>query len=123
GTFIDTDFLVTLNGQCTFSHITANINNIVQDASAPAVVRVTGPGGLTKTGAGVLSIAALTDYQGPTIVNDGEIRIRTTANRLRITTPVTVNSPGIFNLNAVNQQIGSLSGNGDVGLGSATLTV
>ena len=38
-------------------------------------------------------------------------------------TAVTVTTPGILNLNGVSQQIGSLTGNGDVGLGSATLTV
>ena len=71
----------------------------------------------------MLSLAPLTDYLGPTLINDGELRIRTTANRLPIATAVTVTTPGILNLNGVSQQIGSLTGNGDVGLGSATLTV
>lgn len=124
GTFMDTDFLVALGvAGGTFSQTTANILNIVQDASAPAVVRVTGPGGLTKTGAGVLAFAAPMDYLGPTIINDGELRIRTTANRLPINTAVTVNSPGILNLNTVNQQIGSLSGDGAVGTGAGTLMI
>jgi autotransporter-associated beta strand protein len=56
-------------------------------------------------------------------VNEGELRIRGSSNRLPITTPVTVNSPGILNLNGVSQQIGSLSGNGLVGLANALLTV
>jgi autotransporter-associated beta strand protein len=36
---------------------------------------------------------------------------------------VTVTSPGILNLNGLNQQIGALSGNGTVGTGSGTLTI
>jgi fibronectin-binding autotransporter adhesin len=123
GTFFDQDFLVTVGAAgATFAQTTTNINTIIQDAGAAAVVRITGPGGVTKTGIGVISIAAAADYQGPTIINDGELRIRTTANRLPINTAVTINGPGILNLNNVSQIIGSLSGNGRVGLGGATLT-
>jgi uncharacterized repeat protein (TIGR01451 family) len=119
GTFIDTDFLITIGAAgATFSHVTLNINNIVQTASV-----ITGPGGLTTTGVGVLSIAGTATYSGPTIITDGELRIRTTADRLPVTTAVTVSSPGILNLNGVSQRIGSLAGNGLVGLGAGTLTV
>jgi autotransporter-associated beta strand protein len=62
------------------------------------------------------------------VVNNGELRIRNTSNRLPITTDVIVNSPGIFNVNGVvaspgGQQIGSLAGNGPVGLGNSTLII
>ena len=119
GSFIDIDstILLTANGG-TLSHTVAGILNIVQ-----ATTIISGPGSLTKTGAGVLAIASPSTYGGTTTINDGELRIRTTANRLPIATAVTVTSPGILNLNGVSQQIGSLSGDGLVGLGSATLTV
>jgi autotransporter-associated beta strand protein len=71
----------------------------------------------------VLAIATVASHTGGTVINDGELRIRTTANRLPIAGAVTVNGPGVFNLNNVNQQIGSLSGNGSVGTGGATLTI
>src|SRR5262249_38335057 len=98
---------------------TVNILNILQ---TPGTI-ISGPGGITKVGAGVLAIATACTYQGPTIVNAGELRIRSTADRVPVTTAVTVNSPGIFNINGVNQTIGSLSGNGQVGLANGILTV
>lgn len=122
GTFFDVDSQINLGPLGgTFTHTTANILNIVQTAT-----KITGPGSLTKTGAGVLAIASVAGnntYLGGTFVNEGELRMRTNANTLPVTTAVTVNSPGIFNLNGVSTQIGSLSGGGLVGLGSGTLTV
>lgn len=118
GTFFDTDSQIVLGTSGgTFSYTGAMLN-IVQTATT-----ITGAGSLTKAGAGVLAIAGTASYTGPTFVNDGEFRIRTTANRLPITTAVTVSSPGILNLNGVSQQIGSLTGTGSVGLANATLTV
>ena len=122
GTFFDSDSEIILGpGGGTLSHVTANILNIVQTAT-----KITGVGSLTKTGAGVLAIASTlgnNTYSGGTIVDDGELRIRTVPNTLPTTTAMTVNSPGILNLNNVSQQVGSLTGSGLVGLGNATLTV
>lgn len=119
GSFIDVDATIVLAaGGGTISNAMTNIMSIIQTN-----VVISGPGSLTKTGPGVIAIASASTYTGPTIINEGELRIRGTANRLPITTAVTVNDPGILNLNGVSQQIGSLSGSGLVGLGSATLTV
>jgi len=119
GSFIDVDTTITLgaNGG-TFYFNTPSIMSIVQTASI-----ISGPGSLTKTGVGILAIASPSTYLGDTIINEGELRIRSAANRIPIGTAVTVNNPGILNLNGVNQQIGSLSGNGRVGLANATLTI
>jgi autotransporter-associated beta strand protein len=116
GSFVDNDSTIVLNGGGTLEYTTVNTLNISSN-------NISGSGPLTKGGAGVLALAGAGTWTGATIINDGELRIRTTANRLPTGTDVTVNSPGILNLNAVAQQIGSLSGNGNVGLGSATLTV
>ena len=64
---------------------------------------------------GVLAIACATDYQGPTLINEGELRMRSTINRLPTNTALTVSSAGIFNLNGVATTIGSLSCSGRVG--------
>lgn len=122
GTGTSSTFLinVTTNGGILRFN-TANIMCIVQTGT-PGMI-ISGPGGITKTGQGVLAIASANTYTGPTIINEGEIRIRTSANRLPTGTAVTVNAPGILNLNGVAQQIGSLAGDGDVGLSGATLTI
>jgi autotransporter-associated beta strand protein len=124
GSFIDNDatiFLEAAGG--TIEYTVPNVLNIINFVSPNPGTTISGPGSLTKSGVGVIAIATACTYLGPTFVNEGELRIRTSANRLPITTDVTVNLPGILNLNNVGQQIGSLSGNGDVGTGGATLTI
>lgn len=123
GSFVSTLFTtLTLNGGGTVSYTGANLLNIIN-----ATPKITGTGPLTKSGAGVLAIvgtaAGNNDWTGGTIINDGELRVRTAANALPLTTDLTVNSPGIFNLNGLNQQIGSLSGDGSVGTGGGILTI
>jgi hypothetical protein len=44
----------------------------------------------------MLAIASDCTYSGPTIINNGELRIRTTADRLPTGTDAIINSPGIF---------------------------
>jgi autotransporter-associated beta strand protein len=118
GTFFDTDTEIILGtGGGTLSYTTANSLIIIQTAT-----KISG-GNLTKAGAGVLAFANSNTYTGSTTVNDGELRLRTVANVLPTGTAVIVNGPGIFNLNTVNQQIASLSGNGNVGTGGGTLTI
>ena len=73
--------------------------------------------------AAALAIAGTCTYTGNTFIDGGELRIRTSANRLPVGTNVTVNSPGVMNLNGINQQIASLTGTGNVGLGAGTLTI
>ncbi|MBP7948376.1 MAG: autotransporter-associated beta strand repeat-containing protein [Verrucomicrobiales bacterium] len=124
GSFIDTDstiFLAGGGGTIAYSGTVLNIINFT--GANPAGTTISGPGALTKAGTGVIAVATACSYGGATIINEGELRIRTTPNRLPFTTPVTVTNPGILNLNGVSQQIGSLTGNGSVGLANATLTV
>ncbi len=122
GSFVSPSMVITVTtngGILRFN--TADILNIVNSGTPGTII--SGPGGITKEGVGVLAIATACTYSGPTIINAGELRIRTSSNRIPTGTPVTVNSPGVLNLNAVSQQIGSLAGTGDVGLAGATLTI
>jgi autotransporter-associated beta strand protein len=82
---------------------------------------ISGPGGLTKVGSGILFLNAGNTYSGPTAVNAGTLQAGV-ANALSTATAVTVASGATFNLNSFNQSIGSLAGGGNVALGSATLT-
>jgi autotransporter-associated beta strand protein len=122
GTFFSQNAEIILGADGgTFSYTTANVLNIVQTGT-----KISGSGSLTKTGAGVLAFAMTAGnatYTGATIVNEGELRMRTVVNTLPTATDVIVNSPGIFNLNGVNTTIGSLSGAGRVGLANGTLTI
>jgi T5SS/PEP-CTERM-associated repeat protein/autotransporter-associated beta strand protein len=81
---------------------------------------VSGPGGLTKVGSGILALNAANTYTGPTAINAGTLQTGI-ANALSTATAVTVASGATFNLNSFNQSIGSLAGAGSVTLGSATL--
>ncbi|MCC7474134.1 MAG: autotransporter-associated beta strand repeat-containing protein [Pirellulales bacterium] len=117
GSFISTLSDLNLNGGGTIEYTTANQLILINPTSS-----ITGTGNLVKEGPGVIAIAGAGSYTGDTIINNGEIRIRTSANRLPIATNVTVNSPGILNLNGVAQEIASLSGNGDVGIAGTTST-
>lgn len=124
GSFVDTDSTIVLAaGGGTIAYAGTVLNIINFSTANPTGTTISGPGSLTKTGPGVIAIATACTYAGTTTVNEGELRIRTSANRLPITTAVTVNVPGILNLNGVSQRVGSLSGNGSVGLANATLTV
>lgn len=115
GSFVSTLADVNLNGGGTMEYTTANQLIILNATTA-----ITGTGNLIKEGPGVIAIAGAGSYTGDTIINNGEIRIRTTANRLPIATNVIVNSPGVLNLNGIAQEIASLSGTGDVGIAGTT---
>lgn len=81
---------------------------------------ITGVGGLTKTGVGVLALPAVQTYQGPTVVDAGILRVRTTAERFPNTTALTVNAAGTFDLNGLSETVGSLAGAGVVRINGNT---
>lgn len=119
GSFIDVDTAIVLNGGGILSGTGGSTAQTIVQATS--VISGTGP--LTKDGNAIVAVAAVCTYSGATIINDGQLRCRTTANVFPTATDVTVTSPGIFSLNSVNQRVGSLTGNGTVTLGSATLTI
>ena len=95
------------------------------ETGATAVLNgvVMGPGGLTKRGAGTLVLAnAATRYAGPTDVAQGTLRTGA-ANLFTPTAALRVGDAGIVDLDGFSQAVGSLTGNGAITLGTATLTI
>jgi autotransporter-associated beta strand protein len=80
-----------------------------------------GPGALTKTGSGTLTLSGPNSYTGATTVADGTLEAAA-VNTLPGLSAVTVKSPGILDLHGFSQSIGSLAGDGSVTLGNAKLT-
>ena len=83
---------------------------------------VTGAGGLTKNGLGILTLSGANSYTGGTVVNAGTLRLAAGAS-LPTTGALTVNG-GTLDFNGNNVTIGSLSGlGGTIALGASTLSV
>jgi outer membrane autotransporter protein len=82
---------------------------------------ISGPGGLSKVGAGTLTLSGQSTYTGATGVNAGTLQAGA-VNAFSPFSAFTVASGATLDLASFNQAIGSLAGAGGVTLGSATLT-
>jgi autotransporter-associated beta strand protein len=83
---------------------------------------VSGSGGLTKNGAGVLTLGGSNSYAGETVVNAGTLRMGAGAS-LPPAASLMING-GIFDLNGNSVAVSSLSGSsGSIALGTGNLTV
>lgn len=83
---------------------------------------VTGAGGLTKTGAGTLTLSGQNDYTGATTVSQGTLSA-SVAHSFSARSAVSVAAGASLDLGGLDQIIGTLSGAGSVALGSGNLTV
>ncbi|MBZ9991131.1 autotransporter-associated beta strand repeat-containing protein, partial [Mesorhizobium sp. BH1-1-5] len=81
----------------------------------------TGPGRLTKTGAGTLVLAGTNDYTGGNSVTAGILRAGSTS--AFGSGPVDVATGATLDLNNFSNTVGALGGTGNVTLGTARLTI
>lgn len=77
---------------------------------------------LTKNGAGLLVVSAQAAYTGDTMVNGGTLRTDV-ADAIATSRAVTIADGATLDLNGNDQRISNLAGDGDVTLGTATLTI
>jgi len=81
---------------------------------------ISGPGGLAKTGAGILTLSGANSYAGGTVVSQGTLQLAPGAS-LPALAALTVNG-GVFDLNGATVSVGALSGTGGtIALGNGTL--
>ena len=72
----------------------------------------------------MLTLTSAKTYAGPTAVSGGTLRLSSASvNVLPSSTAVTVGVDSVLDINGVDQTVGSLSGQGNVTLGSGLLTV
>jgi outer membrane autotransporter protein len=110
------------NGLSLANAMTLNGTSTV-DTQANALTlagNIVGGGGLTKIGAGTLTLSGPSTYTGATNVNAGTLQAGV-ANAFTPLSAFTVASGATLDLNNFDQAVGSLAGAGAVTLGAATL--
>lgn len=76
---------------------------------------ISGAGGLTKVGQGILNLAGTNSYTGPTYVTAGTLQAGKITNAFgSVTSPLDISAGATLDINSLDQTIGSLSGAGTV---------
>src|SRR5262249_27794112 len=112
------------NGLSLANALTSNGTSTVETQANALTLsgNIGGSGGLTKIGAGTLTLSGPSTYTGATNVNAGTLQAGV-ANAFAPLSAFTVASGATLDFNSFEQNIGSLAGAGAVTLGAATLFV
>jgi autotransporter-associated beta strand protein len=102
--------------------MTATTYNVSGGSTSAVATALSGTGGLTLTGGGLLILSGANTYQGPTTISGGTLQLAGGFDRLPTISAVVMAPGTVLDLNGNPQTIGSLSGSGTV-LNSAALTV
>ena len=102
--------------------MTATTYNVGSGSTSSLATALSGTGGLTLTGGGLLVVSGTNTYQGPTTISGGTLQLAGGFDRLPTISAVVMAPTGVLDLNGNPQTIGSLSGSGTV-LNSAAPTV
>jgi autotransporter-associated beta strand protein len=115
---------VTTNGGILSCNLATNV--VIVQTGVPGTI-ISGPGGITKIGPGILSIATACTYSGSTTINNGTLRVRTSSNRLPTTTDITINSPGVLDPGSTGgsqvQQCNTCNGNGNIAFSASSTLI
>lgn len=84
---------------------------------------ISGNGGLTKEGLGILTLEGVNTYLGTTQVDAGILRLNGGDDRLSTATTLSVAAGAVCDLNGNNQSVATLTSTGTVTTGAGTLTV
>jgi filamentous hemagglutinin family protein len=108
----------------TFNSTIDNGGNLLTfDNSSTSSVAggISGSGGLTKLGSGILTLAGAGSYSGATTLSVGTLRFGVNS-AIGSASAVSISSGATLDLNNFSGSIGSLSGDGALTLGTGTLT-
>ncbi len=80
-------------------------------------------GSLYKSGTHAMALRGSNTFDGTLTFDNGTLSVGAGPDRLPPTTPLSFNSPALFQLDASSQTVSSLAGNGNLNLGGGTLTI
>jgi len=112
---------LTFTGTLTLNKsLAVSIGNGSSAVDAEFAGVISGSGGITKSGAGTLSLSAANTYSGDTTISSGTLRLAGANDRINDDSLVHVVAGATFDLNDFFDKVKGLTGEGNVTLGSGS---